>query len=208
MKRFLVTGCPRSGTGYAAALFRALGVRCGHEDVFGVGQALGRKPVDWNGYGGDSSWLAVPALPLDDVVVLHQVRHPLEVVRSIVGVGFLADPSRIGRGQRRFAAVVRLHNSEVFTPDVDAERAALMWRIWNTRAEEHATFTYRLEDLDVGLLLSLAHLVELELSSDQAVQALDRIPSSVNRRRRDDSIAWDSIAPMLGDLADRYDYCA
>src|SRR3546814_6093748 len=50
---FLITGCGRSGTGWAAALFTALGYPCGHETVFrydGVGAF--NQP--------DSSWLAVP----------------------------------------------------------------------------------------------------------------------------------------------------
>src|SRR3546814_4600428 len=50
---FLITGAGRSGTGWAAALFTALGYPCGHETVFrydGVGAF--NQP--------DSSWLAVP----------------------------------------------------------------------------------------------------------------------------------------------------
>src|SRR3546814_17246719 len=50
---FLITGAGRSGTGWAAALFTALGYPCGHDTVFrydGVGAF--HQP--------DSSWLAVP----------------------------------------------------------------------------------------------------------------------------------------------------
>ncbi len=202
MKRFVVTGCPRSGTAYTAALFSALGVRCGHEKVFGIGQAAGNVPVDWTGADGDSSFLAVPFLPLDDAVVLHQVRNPLEFVRSIVGIAFLSEQRR----EKPFPTIIEREAPEVYEPDRQADRAALLWRIWNTRAEAHADITYRLEDLDVALLLRLAELLELDLSEGQAAQALDSVPRDVNRRNRNEKISWARIAPIVAELAAHYGY--
>jgi hypothetical protein len=90
LRPFVVTGCPRSGTHYLSEVLTRVGLLCRHEAVFG--------PYDrsFTGFGrahGDSSWLAVPflgQLPAD-AVVLHQTRHPLEVVRSLLGIGFLED---------------------------------------------------------------------------------------------------------------------
>jgi hypothetical protein len=204
MKRFLVTGCPRSGTGYAAALFRALGVRCGHENVFAPDEALGRRPVDWNGYDGEASWLAAPLLPLEDIVVLHQVRHPLDVIRSIVGIRFLgAQHSEVAVP---FRNVVRRYAPEVFAPNTEAERAALLWQIWNAKAEAWAALTYRLEDLDAELLHRLARLVELELSEEQAKSAVASTPRDINHRRRDETVSWKAAGPVLEKLAARYGY--
>jgi hypothetical protein len=202
MKRFLVTGCPRSGTKYAATLFRALGVRIGHEDVFGVRQGLRKRPVTWDGQQGDASWLAVPFLPLEDTIVLHQVRHPLEVVRSLCGFGFLSDE----RAGMPFPRVVRLHTPEVYAPDTQAERGAIMWRIWNAKAEAHGAITYRLEDLDVALLLRLCRLIELDVSEEQAAKALEGVPKTVNQRRRDESVEWEKIRPIAGEAAAHYGY--
>jgi hypothetical protein len=196
MKRFVVAACPRSGTTYAATLFGALGVRCGHEDVFGPDQGLGDMPVEWNGYDGDSSWHAVPFLPLDDVVVLHQVRHPLEVIRSIAGIRFLARADLPNKATR----AVRRHAPEVFEPDTEAERAAIMWRIWNQRAEEHANFTYRLEDIGVSLVSHLCDLVGLNVSDDQVERALRDTPKNVNTRDRDENVSWESIARLIPGL--------
>jgi hypothetical protein len=72
-----------------------LGLRCGHEVVFGPATR------SFPGFGtqhGDSSWLAVPFLDQlptgeDGAVVLHRVRHPLKVVRSLLGVRFFDDRS-------------------------------------------------------------------------------------------------------------------
>ncbi len=187
MKRFIVTGRPRSGTAYAAELFRALGVRIEHEKVFGIAQAAGDLPVDWR----DA-----------DAVVLHQVRHPLEFTRSIVGIAFLSDHRR----EKPFPTVVGNHVPEIYEPAREADRAALLWRAWNTQAEAHADITYRLEDLDVALLMRLAELVELDVTTDQAARALDSIPRNVNQRNRNTTVPWARIAPITADLAAHYGY--
>jgi hypothetical protein len=201
MKRFIVTGCLRSGTKYASVLFSALGARCDHENVFGVEQAMGRRPVEWNGYDGDASFLAVPFLPLDDVVVLHQVRDPLEFVRSMCGIRFLSDH----RAEKPFPSCIGRHAPEVYAPPTEPERAAMLWRIWNTRAEANATITYRVEDLDLALLLRLGQLLELELSEDEAARALDSVPKNTNTRHRV-HVSWETVAPILGDLPTHYGY--
>jgi hypothetical protein len=206
MSRFVVTGCPRSGTKYTARLFRTLGISCGHEAVFGTGQGEAREPIDWSGFVGDSSWLAVPCLPLDGVIVLHQVRDPLEFARSIAGIGFLDDPDppRLTRKQR--VAVVRRYAPEVFEPETPVERAALFWDAWNRRAETHAAITYRLEDLDEELLVRLGRLLELPIHEDAARLALATVSRRVNRRPRDESVSFATIAPTVADLATRYGY--
>lgn len=89
---FVVTGCPRSGTHYLSEVLARVGLVCRHEAVFGP------KQRGFEGFGaahGDSSWLAVPFLAQlpPDSIVLHQVRHPLDVVRSLLGIGFLEDVS-------------------------------------------------------------------------------------------------------------------
>jgi hypothetical protein len=202
VKRFIVTGCPRSGTRFAATLFSALGIRCGHEDVFGPDQGLGDLPVEWNGYDADSSWHAVPFLPLDDVVVLHQVRHPLEVIRSIAGIRFLARADLPNKATR----AVRRNAPEIFEPESEAERAATMWRIWNEKAEEHATFTYRLEDIDAVLVSHLCGLVGLDVSNDQVERALRDTPKNVNARDRDETVSWEQVAALLPELPSHYGY--
>lgn len=203
MKRFLVTGCPRSGTKYTATLFKSLGVHIGHEKVFGVTEGLGNGAVDWRGREGDASWMAVPFLPLDDdIIVLHQLRHPLEFVRSVCGFGFLSDE----RAELPFPRVVRLHAPEVYEPDTQPERGATLWRVWNAKAAPHATITYRLEDLDVAFLMDLCRLIELDVSEDQAAEALDALPRNLNQRARDESVEWERIAPIAGEDAAHYGY--
>jgi hypothetical protein len=203
MKRFLVTGCPRSGTMYTSKVFKGLGVNFGHESVFGLRQGLRGRPANWGEWEGEASWLSVPFLPLDDdTVVLHQVRHPLYFVRSVCGWGFLSDAS----AGLHYSKVVGLHAPEVYAPDTEPERGATMWRVWNEKAEAHAVMTYRVEDLDAALLLRLCRLIELDVSEEQVTQVLDDLPENVNRRRRDDSVQWQAIEPIVGEAAARYGY--
>ena len=201
MKRFLVTGSGRSGTRYTATLFNALDVPCGHEDVFGRPQGIGRRPIDWKSYQGDASWLAVPLLPLDEVVVLHQVRHPLDVVRSLVGTGVLRE-DRNGR----FPRFLRKCFPEVLAVESEIERAAWRWRILNERIEPHAAITYRLEDLDTDLMLRLCSLLEVDRPQCEIAEALEQTSTTVNHRPREKSVQWEMIAPIVEDLAARYGY--
>jgi hypothetical protein len=91
LRPFVVTGTARSGTTYMAALLGGLGLDLGHEDLFGPRT---RSFDGWHGKLGDSSWLAAPFLgDLGDALVFHQVRHPLKVARSLLGMKFLADRS-------------------------------------------------------------------------------------------------------------------
>ena len=86
MRRFLITGCGRSGTKYMAELMGALGISCGHELVF-TSAGYDGEWGDWP--TGESSSYAPPLLDKlpSDVVVFHVVRNPLHVVRSILARG-------------------------------------------------------------------------------------------------------------------------
>lgn len=86
---FLITGCGRSGTAWAAAMMTALGHPCGHEAVFTV-----------NGPGAflqpDSSWLAVPHVAGiwsegGRFPIVRMMRDPDAVVQSAAERGFLRD---------------------------------------------------------------------------------------------------------------------
>lgn len=83
---FLVTGVGHSGTGWAARVFSDLGHPCGHERWHTTGVYAGMG-------GPDASWMAVPRLPIlpAGVRVVHLVRDPLAVVRSMLRIGFLGD---------------------------------------------------------------------------------------------------------------------
>lgn len=95
-KPFIVTGCARSGTMGTAVMLNDLGVRTSFEEFF-VARPFSGKSV-LRGYRewlretmtcGEVSGMAVPYLPWMmsvDVAVVHQVRNPVAVIASLMGL--------------------------------------------------------------------------------------------------------------------------
>jgi hypothetical protein len=107
VKHFVITGCARSGTGYTAELLTRLGLTTEHETVF---SPYTEAFPGWGAAPGESSWLAAPfihQLP-PGTVVLHQLRHPDAVVRSLLGIHFFdREVSQVTRDVRSLLQVAR-----------------------------------------------------------------------------------------------------
>jgi len=162
---FVVTGCGRSGTKFTAEVLGQLGCATGHEQVFDPPL---RGVPDFGDRHGDVSWAAVPLLDRlpAGTVVLHQVRSPLGVIRSVVDFGIASrelgfswrhDVARRGvvaieaaaravglPAQRRSGSLLEYRRmTAAFRPHVfDAAtatgRAARYWVDWNEAVEEGA----------------------------------------------------------------------
>lgn len=178
--RFAIVGTGRSGSGFISSALRAAGVDCGHEEWWGPGPTPGRAGLD-----GDSSWLAVPFLEAFDGPVLHQVRDPLAVVRSLVGIRMFSDAVHGAFRWFMFAHLPGLTGDDV----TDAMR----WYVeWNRRCEESATMRYRVEDVDAALLVDIAGRAGFNVSREEAEAALEDVGNRFNARRRAD-LDWDDL---------------
>lgn len=167
LRPFVVTGCARSGTTYMSAVVSGLGLRFGHEVVFGPRT---RAFEGWQGQHGDSSWLAAPFLDqIGDAPVFHQIRHPLKVVRSLVGVRFFADrgsaflhgddaytrakwavrerlmaaghveqSDKGPRPHKVYRAFVHTYAPQLWEPATEPERALLYWLTWTRMIRDTA----------------------------------------------------------------------
>jgi hypothetical protein len=187
----LVTGCARSGTGYTAALLTRLGLACGHERVFAP-QALrraggGRWDVApaWPAHlPAESSWLAVPFLGVlpRGTLVVHQLRHPLAVMRSNLRIGFFTTPS----DYLDFA----LAHAPGLAWGAPLERAARYWLEWNARIEREVAahglrcLSLRLEELDEHTLRALLAQVGVRVARGEVRAALADVPGDTNTRGR------------------------
>lgn len=224
--RFLITGCSRSGTQYAARLWSALGVPCGHESLFNIFSLRPGDPAPRLGdpsWVGDSSFLAVPFLETlpPGTVVLHQLRQPLDVIRSHVGIHFF---SALGEGSpylaenhRDFLGVIERCCPEIFLERDECARCARYWVRWNQLAERAGKIPgldylrYRVEDLDRRFLERVLARIGIAVPRERIEAALRAVPHDENHRPRDESIALAQIRPgalrdAFCELSRRYGY--
>ena len=208
--KFVVTGTGRSGSVYASRLFSAAGLKCGHEDVFTEKPGLWDKAAPRKGgvarlkepfgrvkqehyrantdFDGDSSWMAAPRLARFDGLALLQLRHPVPVIRSFMGIRFFSEPHKT---QRRYAAA---HFEMTGDDMVDAMR---WWVYWNELADEHADLTYRLEDFGSDLLAEILQTLSVEDPEAKAAAALEacsnRANSSQSRGTTPGKVGWGDL---------------
>ena len=211
--RFVITGTGRSGTGYICKLLNELGVKCGHESIF----KPDTKNVDFRDYSGDSSWLAAPFISKFDsnIMVFHQVRDPILVVRSFVGMGFFDDEP--DKSHYPYLKFIR-QTKEVSQLGSVIERALFHWVSWNKYVENEAAadnlryYRYQIEELTPMLIKdNILSLIGCEKTLDEIENAINKISKKTNRRQRDSSIKRESlydysISEEFVALANRYGY--
>ncbi|MBI5433855.1 MAG: hypothetical protein HZA52_13570 [Planctomycetes bacterium] len=213
-RRFLITGCGRSGTGYIATLLGELGIPCGHEVLYQPETCIERAPEWSESVVGESSWLAAPYLATlaEGTLVLHQVREPVAVVRSFLRIRFFEGKSV----WKRFAEA---HVAELAS-GTPLERCVKYWLGWNQLCQaasgmRHVEYRrHRLEDIDVDFLDELCSTLGEPRERATIVAALDRIPRDTNTsgaKHQDGSLRWSNLprgewGAELEDLAGRYGY--
>lgn len=201
--RFLVTGCGRSGTKYTAQLLTAAGLHCGHEDVFNS-WPRGKPPPRWreSPFDGDSSFVAAPWAGelARHLVVVHQVRAPLDVIRSAVGTGHTEDR------RKPWVAYIDGQIGHLRRP-TPAQRAATYWLRWNRLVAPHAHLTWRLDTIGADDVQALAKRIGVDLDPNRVAEALERTPTTTNHRERDETIGLTDLGPLADKVivaAERY----
>lgn len=160
--RFVIVGTGRSGTRYISEVLTASGIRCGHEQWWGLGGRSMRLD-------GDASWLATFQLDGYHGRVFHQVRDPMKVIRSLVGLD-LSSRQRDRRWTQYRALVMGGLSND---PVLDAMRIVDMWV---TESERVAERTWRVEDVDAELISEIAEAI-----GKQATPQVN-IPHNLNTR--------------------------
>lgn len=207
--RFVVTGCGRSGTGYTASLLTRLGVACGHEQVFhpwtlnpgywpdpSTIETDERSGAIWLDLVGDASNMASPYLPRlpRGFVVVHQIREPIAVIRSLLRIKFFTSPDCAYRGTMHRDA------PHIFQGD-PLERAMRYWLEWNRLTEQAASsphlspLCWRLEDIDAELVEAFLHTIGHPVERSEIERALADNPRQYNTRgnRSADRLTWDDL---------------
>jgi hypothetical protein len=215
--RFVIAGCSRSGTTYMAKLMSNLGLACGHERIFNIWRICGigelTEPMvnffEADSKQGDASFLSIPYLNQlpEGTVILHQVRNPLEVIRSHMGIRFFADPPvpsiYLANEHAQILDFLRKHSPEMFQTDSEIARCMRYWYFWNRIAEEaksNASLTYlryRVEDIDPALMRRIVLSIQPDFDENKCRQALDLLGKKTNTRPRDTTWTWDNLPSGL-----------
>ena len=194
---FVVSGAGRSGCAYTSRVLTALGAPCGRGAVFQPAKGQHAARFVWpDGTAGDATWAAAPALGKlpERSVVLHQVRDPLAVIRSLTRIQFFERPS------------VELDYARQHLPELSlggpTVRAMRFWIEWNRMVEATADYDdlryrrHRLEDLDVAGVRGLCEFIGLDRSEDTVRRVIDSLPKNEGTqgdRRRDSEITWETL---------------
>lgn len=214
---FVVTGCPRSGTGFTSRLMSILGFPCGHEKLFTL-ESVTRERIEpfqperdiW----GDSSYLAAPMLNRlpKNTLVFHQVRNPVKVVRSLMGMDFwftrkccgLPGRGRARHGESATTFILR-HLPQIAPEEPRLVQCVNFWVYWNRLIERQGSsdklryHRYLVEDLgrlETGALQEVVGLLGHTRELDAYHRGLAAIPTNYNTRpmrRGDPAIKWSSL---------------
>ena len=213
---------------FTSRVLSALGIPCSHEKVFG-----GRPFAYADASTGihESSWLAVPHLDMlpTRTLVVHQVRYPLDTIRSYIDSGWFSDDDRTrplwkhytkralrlpASGRQRLTEVVRTTAPAVFEESSPIERAARFWVLWNELVQVsslrcgHRYIRYRLEDMDADRFEDLVG--RIGVAPGRPVQAvLNELGGGVNGRPRRSDLTLDQLGRAASDvqrLARSYEY--
>lgn len=196
-RKFLVTGCGRSGTTYTTELLMALGLDVRHETLFGQMRirapwvfrngTSGRHsfgPINWGEHTGEVAWQAVPFLPYlrRRVPVFHQVRAPELYVRSRIAKGFT-----YGLLRHRHCPIeiegLTARDMKTAPEELQVRYLALFWSRWNAMARRNARGPYlhlRIEDLDAEVLGEILERIGYSCPEDQVERAFEQVSRRTN----------------------------
>lgn len=203
--RFVITGASRSGTTYAAELLTVAGLACGHEAMFHWDNRYRVIASDSERFEGDSSYVPAPIVDqlARQLVVIHLVRPPLDMIRSVVGIAqhhpvwqpWIADvtPNPWVRFVDRHAGVLAV--------PAGPQRAATYWLRWNELIGSSAHLRWPLPDITADSILELAELISLPIDPEQAARAMAVTPRDVHHRERDETVTLDDLGPLAGPVA-------
>lgn len=191
----MVTGCARSGTTYTADVLRSAGVAAGHERV------LTSDGVQDEPHPLDVTCFAPPHLPLAGVLVVHQLRTPLDVIASLVGRAMVTR-----RQPGSFWPFVTRHLPEADEYLEWAQRAACYWLRWNAWAAAHADYTWRVHDLAAADVFTAARQADVPVAATAVDHALAVTPQDTGGSTPE-PVALRDLGPLAGSVrraADSY----
>jgi hypothetical protein len=182
----LVLACARSGTKYMTRALIERGVNVAHECMGEHGTVSNYFAVDADAYPKCGHGQAHPEgrrARYTFGTVLHQVRHPLAVIPSVVNI--------VNKENRAWISSFI---------DIDARLpgpvwAALYWMRWNDLiAHQGPDLTYRIEEID-DIWLHLRHLVNTRCEPRREIS---KTTNASTGNRKAERLTWEQAANKCG----------
>ena len=192
--RVLVTGIGRSGTKYMSEVLTRCGLRCTHEGfVRSSSVSAPVLPPDV----AESSWQAAVFLGKWKVpmVVVHQVRDPLQWLSSWVDTVWGADPPPMAVSFLSRCSGVNWIKEKKRDPVGSAMR---LWSLWNSLIEPYAIRRYRVEDVDCELVSWILKAADKKPNAARIEGVLRRVSKKTNARPKTSVFDWKSLPDVRG----------
>ena len=190
MTKILITGHPRSGTGYCAKLFQAFGLDVQHELE--------------TGEDGISSWIMIQdVIPypwgpekIDYTHMIHVVRDPIEAIPSIMAENnpWNSDWHQASYNYRK-EIIKHYYGINIGYYSSEEDKAAISYLLLN-RLVKNAHLTIRVEDCVQTVSNFVWNLCRKSLSSDLP-------PTNYNTRPKPKA-DWSNMDPDLLEELDRF----
>ena len=152
-RKLLITGCGRSGTMYASAVWRSQGLDISHENPAPPNGQMGKDGIaSWYMTVNDLNPPFGPsASEYEFDFVIHQVRHPLKVIASVAQ--FVLRDALSRDYIERNSPETRLGEQERQMPAHDQLilQASRYWFYWNLLAAQKSRLTIKVEELAASL---------------------------------------------------------
>lgn len=180
MRPLIITGCQRSGTAFVAAMITASGYWCSHERFFREREWWMPRPDTI-----EASWAAAPFLSKVDAHVVHQLRHPLAVISSMLARGTFHG------GGRRSVRWARKRYKQIHRPgDTEIEAAMRYWLHWNQLVERHADRMWQIEKLNPGTLAQALTDYGRPVSAGRVARGWEVLPARINEWKGVTRLTW------------------
>lgn len=185
---FLITGTGRNASAYIARVLTEAGMPCGHErwfNPYGI-----RDPT----FVGESSCFALPVgLYGFGGRVWHQVRHPLDVISSL-----MRDPPA-GPALYLYRRIIKTD-----APEGSLEFSARAWLTYTREADRRACLTWRVDQISPQLIAGLFSSVDCRYDKEAALAALASVPTNYNPHLGDrQRVCWHDLVRHDLKLANR-----
>lgn len=197
--KFLIIGCPRSGTMFIRSVFNEARYNMGSESrdgsdgrvtyLYGAGEG-----VEYKNYGP----------------IIHQIRNPVDFVKSValttdLTMNYLVNSCKFSCNTYGLLDNIR-------TKDLRKLRTlCLIWYFWNESCEARSVFSYRVEDLS-SVLNKLNEFLSINITQKH----INLVSTRVNTRIGQDGYTyfnWFQIEEACGNffpkfkkMTIRYDY--